>query len=186
MRRLRKPALVLACLLLVFLPGCVVMSVQPFYTGKDLVFDKELLGTWKYEDKEDTLLFRKAPDDSYFIVSYEDGKAVVYRAYLFELLKTRYFDVTQTMPEDAKDTGHFIGVHTIWKVEMDGDTLRIVGINEAKLKDILRDKPMPWADPDYKGDVLLTGTTEEIQDFLKRNPTDLFEDEGGVWKREKP
>lgn len=183
--RVRKAVSSLTCLLLIFLSGCVVMSVQPFYSDKDVVFDKDLLGAWKVEDKEDTLLFRKATDNSYNIVVYEEGKAVVYRAYLFELMRARYLDVTQLNPDESKDSGHTIAVHTLWKIVLDGDTLNIYGVNESKLKDILKEKSLPWADPDFKGDVLLSGSTAEIQDFLKRNPSDLFEEEGGLWKREK-
>lgn len=175
----------LVCLLAVFLSGCVVLSIQPFYSEKDVVFDKELLGAWKVEGKEDTLLFRKADDVSYNIAVFEDGKAIVYRGYLFELMRSRYLDITQPDASDSSQTGHMIPVHTLWKVEYGGDTLTIYGVNGTKLRDILKEKPLPWADPDYRGGVLLMGTTAQIQEFLRQNPNELFDEEGGVWKREK-
>lgn len=175
----------MACLLFLFLSGCVVESVQPFFTEKDVVFENNLLGAWKVEGKEDTLLFRKASENSYNIVVYEDGKAVVYRAYLFEIMRTRFLDVTQPDTEKSPDSGHSIAVHTIWKLTLEGDTLIIHAVHEAKVKEILKEHPLPWADPDYRGDVLFTGTTAQIQEFLRQNPNDLFEEEGGVWSREK-
>ena len=184
--RLRKPALAIVSLLLIFLPGCVVESVQPFYTDKDVVFDKDLLGTWKVADKEDSLMFRKASDDSYYVVSYEDGKAEVYRAYLFELMRIRYLDVTVSQDRESRPAGagQSIAVHTLWKVVIDGDTLRIYGLDESKLKDSLKEHPLSWANPDFSGDVLFTGTTGDIQDFIRRSTQDLFEEEGGIWARE--
>ena len=47
-------------LALILVTGCIVTSVNPLYTEKDLVFDPALVGAWSEGEGKDTWAFEKA------------------------------------------------------------------------------------------------------------------------------
>ncbi len=55
--------------------SCIPTSINPLYTGQDLVFDPALIGVWRGEgDSKETWAFEKAGDKEYkFVYTEEDG-----------------------------------------------------------------------------------------------------------------
>ena len=49
---MRKNTIVLLAAMAVLLGGCLVTSVAPFYTAKDLVFEPALVGDWVENGKD--------------------------------------------------------------------------------------------------------------------------------------
>jgi len=92
----------LAGILMILLPGCLVKSLHPFYTEKDLVFREDLIGSWSGEDstrweiarhiKLTGLLKPSVPGKAYNI-TYSDSKGEsTFIAHLFMLNKQLYLD----------------------------------------------------------------------------------------------
>src|SRR6266581_4332910 len=49
--------------------GCIPTSINPLYTGEDLVFDPALIGVWSSKgDSKETWAFEKAGDTEYKLV----------------------------------------------------------------------------------------------------------------------
>src|SRR5438093_12239936 len=69
------------------LTGCVVTSVYPFYTDKDLIFETKLLGTWKSakdrDSKERGNLIRT--DTTGYRATLTESSTNSYAAHLFQL-----------------------------------------------------------------------------------------------------
>src|SRR5437870_2687069 len=85
MKRILLAALSLGVILIA---GCVVTSIAPFYTEKDLVFDAALVGIWVDEDRGDAAKeswkFEKESDKEYKLTLTDDGKPSEFEAHLFK------------------------------------------------------------------------------------------------------
>src|SRR6266699_4476433 len=77
------------------LSGCIPTSINPLYTGQDLVFDPALIGVWRSEgDSKETWAFEKAGDTKYtFIYTDAEGKTGRFEAHLLKLGHTRFLDL---------------------------------------------------------------------------------------------
>jgi hypothetical protein len=87
--------------LLACLTGCVpVDSLNPLYTGKDVVFDESLLGDWVGMDANEKggMKFIKEGDDAYVIVMSDtdangEQKNTFYDAHLLNISGQKFLDV---------------------------------------------------------------------------------------------
>jgi len=168
------------------LAGCFVGSLQPLYNSTDPVFDRNLLGTWVSADEKETIIFSRitgaGQDKQYHLVHITQGSSSVYQATMVEISKTRYLDVYSRDPSRRADM-HYIPTHSIWKVKFEGDTLKLSGMSEAWLKEQI-DKRIPQFPAQLvDDDVVLTGNTNELQEFVRGYGDQLFNDEPMVWKK---
>jgi hypothetical protein len=67
---------------------------------------------------------------------------------------------------------HLIPAHTISRVWLDGDTLRIALLNYDWLHHMIRQKKLRIAHEEEKEDIVLTGTSHELQKFLQIHAED--------------
>jgi hypothetical protein len=107
---MKRPAVLIALALTMFLSGCVpVDSLNPLYTGKDIIFDPALLGVWigtdKDEDGEGGLEFTQFNSNAYVITMIDKRgedrppEEIVFHAYLVSIEGHRFLDaVLQTAP----------------------------------------------------------------------------------------
>jgi len=178
----------LACgiALLLFLPSCFVGSLQPLYETTDPVFDRNLLGMWVSPDERFTMLISRSSgspqDKQYNLVYITEGSGFVYQATLVEIAKTRYLDVVSRDPSRRPDI-HFLPTHSIWKVALEGDTLKVTGMNGGWLKEQLVKKTPLFPAMRVEDDVVLTANTPELQEFVRGYSEQLFSGDTDVWKR---
>src|ERR1700736_796044 len=90
----------LLALVLAFLTGCVpVDSLNPLYTGKNVIFDPSLVGKWATSNPNDSKIrFDRAEEDTYQMVL--EGKSTsglqgeaVFTAHLVSLGGEKYLDI---------------------------------------------------------------------------------------------
>ena len=178
--------------LAVFLGGCVVKSVYPFFTAKDVVFDTALLGTWSEngtaEDKE-TWTFEKLGDKAYQATILSKSETNRFETHLFQLKNQKFLDLCAMERPD----GH-LPLHYVFKVQQVQPTLKISVMGAKWLENLLEKNPQaarhvlvpkePGATNSY--DVILTGDTKELQELLLKysNDTNAFS-EPTEWKRRK-
>src|SRR5205809_2041484 len=84
---MKKTLLALVLVALSGVIGCIPTSINPLYTGQDLVFDPALIGVWTGEgDSKETWTFEKAGVTEYkFVYTEEDGKTGRFEAHLLKL-----------------------------------------------------------------------------------------------------
>ena len=165
------PILLGAAMILV---GCVVTSVCPYYTQKDLVFERGLLGSWENSKKAaefwcfETNDVAKGGDLSYEFTLYEPSKTTVMEAHAFKLSGQLFLDIFSL----EKDF-HVIPAHYVLKVSQLEPYLRLSELNDDWLKDLLAKNPAALHHQfvetgDEPGDqrIVLTGDTPELQEFL--------------------
>ncbi len=159
--------------LMTMLVGCVVTSVYPFYTAKDVVFDPALIGTWAEAGStnaaNDHWRFEKAHGQAYKLTVQDNEKRTEYDAHLFKLKGGLFLDFC---PRERPDNA--LPVHYLLKVTrvapalemnlLDYEWLKtLLEKNKKAIRHIVVPKKLGEAGD---GDLFLTADTAELQKFV--------------------
>jgi hypothetical protein len=170
-------AAVLALLLLV--TGCVVTSVYPYYTDKDVVFETKLLGDWTdAKDSGNTNEFcriEKFGDSGYLATNMGDGETNSTECHLFRLKNQLFLDTCAT-----NRTVEQIPVHQLQKVQRTASTFETTSLNYDWLAKLLEKNPkairhiVVTDKNDNRDDkrIVLTADTTELQKFVLKHLND--------------
>jgi hypothetical protein len=180
-------------LIALLLTGCFVKSLHPFYKEGDIIFKKELIGTWTDKDssvwkieqgtRSPGLLKPAQPDNSYLLTLTEKKGTSVFRVTMFQLGGKQFLDFYPEEVECANDmmASHLVPMHTVARVELNGGKLVIRWYNEEWLMELFRQNKIRIAhekipvDPgSTNGDfqVVLTAPTDELQKFMLKYSDD--------------
>jgi hypothetical protein len=175
--------------------GCIPMSVYPFYTEKDLVFNADLLGMWISSDDESHYLFEQADSTAYTMTYREGDKESKYDAHLFKLGNVLFLDVyprDESITADDMLLEHLVRVHSCYRVRQITPTPVFCTFDYGWLKDELAKDPKAPAhvvfddqlDSDAAvadsqgveegvslnwGRVILTAPTADVQAFMLKH-----------------
>jgi hypothetical protein len=199
---------VLAGLSLILL-SCVV-SLQPLFEDRYLVFEPGLAGTWKAADSADTWTFEKAKDNEYVLIQrqaeYESdkspskeqvkkapGDAVRFRTRLGRLGGHLFFDfipADEGNPEVRNDwyNAHMIPAHTLARVWLEKDSLKIVFLDQEWISKALKSGQVKLAYVDTGKWLVITAPTKELRAFILKYAEDAKafpSDSGDVLSRVK-
>ncbi len=157
-----------------FVAGCVVTSVYPYYTPKDLVFEPALAGSWVSvkadEEKNETWTFEKNGDKDYLFTLAKSDETNIYSAHLFKLKDQLFMDALPTQRPD----NYFIPPHYLLVVPQIKPTLKLSMMDYKWLEKLLETDPQAMRHivvPDDASDaskhhVVLTAETPELQKFV--------------------
>ena len=173
--------------------ACLVQSLHPLSTEKDVVFEPALVGTWvgmgKAEGDKSTIIFQKAEGQTYKVIYHpkdpKEGEPREFEGHMVRLGKFLFLD-TFPAPADAPTTNnlmyaiHILETHQIFRIQLDGDVLRVSMLepkkfDKAKIRHEAFGKPQAF---------LLTAPTNELQEFVLKHAEDAFTDVG-EWHRQK-
>ena len=195
--------ILLAVLLVILLQGCLVKSLHPFYTDKDLLFNKDLIGKWTDKDsasweirqhmRSTGILKPQTPDKSYDIILTDNKGSSNFLAHLFRLDNQLYLDFYPTTTSCNHDLTelHLVATHSLAKIDLPGGKIVIRWYNEEWLAGLfnknkirISHERVPY-DPDLKDpesmQVILTAQTEELQKFIIK-----YGNDPEAFKPEKP
>jgi hypothetical protein len=153
--------------------GCVVSSVYPYYTDKDVTFDAKLVGEWS-QNNETKEFWKFAKDgDNRYAVQFTDSDKVTtdLEGRLFQLNGQRYLDL---LGKDQKLST--IPVHALIKVLLTDSELTLTTINYDWMDELLKKSPAALrhhriragdGPDDYR--LILTADTAELQNFVIKN-----------------
>jgi hypothetical protein len=185
--------IILTALLAFIMSSCLVKSLHPFYTDKDLVYKPELAGQWLGPDSAQWVirqhkvfagLFKDdKPTNSYDITCTDNKGTSKFLAHLFSLDNQLYLDFY--LPDmEGQDLAlmHLIHAHTLAKVELAKDQITIKWYNEEWLIKLFNEnririghERVPY-DPDEKNpdnfQVVLTAPTADLQKFIVKYGND--------------
>jgi len=151
-----------------------VSSVQPFYTSQDLTTDVALVGDWHY-GQEVTLTFTPTNKGSYKLVlrdmSHDKPDTYTFDAHLFRLGVDSFLDLYPTsVPKSAELYALFsVPCHVVAKVSFPDDRLQLIFLNAAWFADQSKSGNITISHIQTDGLILLTATTEEMQELLYLN-----------------
>jgi hypothetical protein len=173
------PKLIACGLLLALLAGCIVLSVYPFYTPKDLIFDPGLSGRWNNTETGKTNEFWQfaASDGKFFMLSVTDEHDTnCFEAHLFQLKQYQFLDLLTTNRSEFE-----MPMHLITKVTRHEDNLSLEFLDFGWLAGLLQTNPAVLrhvvvpAEPGNTNDnlmVYLTADTKDLQKFLLKHVKD--------------
>lgn len=148
-----------------------VVSLQPFYTKVDLEADPGLIGTWRDKEGDVSFSFESGTEQEYALVVKEtDGEREMsseFEAHLMHLGGSWFIDLfpKNKSGEDEFYRGHFCRGHSIARVELGQDSMQMAFLSASWLSARIDEKSIDT--PHEKSDetLLLTGTTEEVQEL---------------------
>ncbi len=169
---MKRMMLVAVCAAAAVMFGCVP-SLQPLYTGKDLVFEPKLIGTWASADNKQALAFNKGSDDKSYEVLATDENGAVSKldAHLVRLGNDLFFDTTVKDADLKGDFAkfHLLPAHLFTKITLSGDTLTYAALNFDWIKKQNEAKKLALRHEVIEATVVLTAPTKELREFLRKN-----------------
>lgn len=168
-------AVTFALLLLASVP-----SLQPFFTPDDQVLDPKIEGTWRVEDQVWTIV--RTPQRSDYTLSINEGRGGFYTATLFKVDSGLYLDLKLQrlgIVDDEFILLHTLRTHTLLRVEMSGDTLRVAPMDNEKLGALIAQQPnaIEHTSIERRGVrplLVLTASTAQLKTLLKTYGDRIF------------
>ena len=167
------------------LAGCVVTSVYPFYTAKDVQFDPALVGSWAEAGStnaaNDHWQFDRLHQQAYWLTTVENSETNRYETHRFRLKHHVFLDLCRTNRVEDH-----LPLHYLLKIENTGAKLQVNVLNFEWLAKLLEKKPKALRHvlvPNEPGNtnnnqLVLTADTRELQQFILKhlNDTNTFGD----------
>jgi hypothetical protein len=172
MKKLIFPLLSLA----VVLTGCLVTSIYPFYTQKDLGFEPGLVGQWtNTKESGEHWKFEKEGENAYQLTYTSDGKTSDMQAHLFKLGSQSFLDLfTSEAKDDIQPPP--IPSHFLLRADQLTPTVKLAPLNYDWVKESLAKNPkalrhhlIPSGDKPEDARLVLTADTAELQPFILKN-----------------
>ena len=162
-----------AASLLLVLTGCSVPSLWPLYSERDIIFDLTLVGEWQEEGTRARTTIKQAGLKSYEISHRdEDGVTLRYSGHLVRLGSQTFLNLFPAMDDKRADDMGYVPVHNLYRVALEGSTLRFGGLRSTWLTDALAQKKITISHATFRApgerqdQLLLTASTSELQDFI--------------------
>ena len=159
-----------------------VMSLQPFYTQVDLEADFRLNETWTDKEGDVTFAFEqgreKGKEKEYeLVVKEKDGEQQVSGKFDVRLVQLGAFWFLDIYPKSSEGKSefyrmHFIRAHTITRVEIKQDSIQMAFLSASWLKAKIKENSIDTPYAKASDALLLTGTTEELQELVFRYAND--------------
>jgi len=164
-----------------------VASLLPLFEDRYLVYEPGLLGTWKPGEGADTWTFEKAEGKEYVLIQHQaeydaghghggpakkvPGDTVRFRARLGRLGEALFLDLfpaDEGNPEIRNDwyNVHMIPAHTLARVWLEKDSLRIVFLEQDWLANAIKDGWIELAHVETENWLVLTAPTAELQALI--------------------
>jgi hypothetical protein len=165
--------------------GCVfAVSLQPFYSKAELESDTRLTGIWSDKEGDVSFTFEQstAKDDKLVVMEKEGGKETFgeFEAHLVQLGGSWFLDFFPKSIQEGDQFFriHFLRGHSITRVEIGERSMHIAFFSAGWLKARIEEKSIDTPHEKADGSLLLTGTTEEVQElvFLHADDEGAFSD----------
>ncbi len=184
----KRKIFVMLGLICFLLSGCLIKSLHPFYNPSDLVFRKDILGTYVDQEKgtwqieqaiKQEFLKPDSPQNHYKITLVDDKKRKAsFTGNLFKLDNNYYVDF---YPDGGNNDDqidlynlHLLGVHTVAKVIIGKNNIHIKWYNEKWLSELFEQNKIRLAHEkvDNNDAVVLTASTNDLQKFMRKFAND--------------
>jgi hypothetical protein len=162
-----KRALTLG-ILVSLLTGCIT-SINPIYTEKDIIFQKELVGSWADKKSGESWNFEKFDEKYYLLTHRENEEEASFRAVLVKIGNYTFLDLYPNDPssKNSLEKMHLLPVHTFSKVTLNGNNLTLEMLNPEWLEQgLLNHTIQVQHNKSPEGSLVLTAPTEELQNFM--------------------
>jgi hypothetical protein len=177
---MKRRNIVVSAAVALLLAACIP-SINPFYTDKDVVFEKKLLGEWQDKEKTDEPQiwnFEEGKDKAYKLtVTEKEGKQGEFEAHLFKLKQEYFLDIMAT--EIGTNVSDLVKMslipgHLLLRVSEFDPQLKLAMTDVDWLDKHLKEHPKALAHHRDDDRIFLTAETADLQSFMLKH---LGEDE---------
>jgi len=181
---MRLMKIIVISVIALFMVNCLVTSIHPLYTEKDLVFKPELLGTW---ENDELWTFEKMGKNAYELTIKESSESEgikereergIYEAHLVKLEWFLFLDLypDERKIEEYEDEIHLVPVHSIWRIWIEKDVMRLAWLANDWLEEMIDGNKVEIAHVRLEDRVVLTAPTKELQKLVLKyaEDTDAF------------
>jgi hypothetical protein len=159
-----------------------VTSLQPVYTQLDLEADSRLNGEWGDREGDVTFSFDQGTGEGKqneykLVVKEKNGEQELsgeFEARLVRIGSTDFLDIYPQSDEKGSEFYrlHFARAHTFARLEIREDAIRLEFMSASWLKARMDEKSVDTPCVKVDGALLLTGTTEEVQELVSFHAND--------------
>jgi hypothetical protein len=159
-----------------------VTSLQPVYTQLDLEADSRLNGIWSDKEGDVTFSFEQGTGEGKqneykLVVKEKNGEQELsgeFEARLVQLGSTYFLDIYPQSDEKGSEFYrlHFARAHTFARLEIREDSIQLEFMSASWLKARMDEKSVDTPCANVDGVLLLTGTTEEVQELVSLHASD--------------
>ncbi len=159
-----------------------VVSLRPFYTKVDLEADPGLVGTWRDDEGYVSFTFQQGTEKEYTLVlkEREGGQETSseFEVHLMRLGGSWFIDFFPKGNSGVDEfyRVHFFRGHSIARVELGQDSMQMSFLSASWLSARIHEKSIDTPHERADETLLLTGTTEEVQElaYLYANDEKAF------------
>lgn len=171
MRSGARSRLVLLVAVLLWTPGCLVLTVNPSHAPDDLLWEPGLLGEWRNTDDNASMKIERGEWQSYKIEYAHPIEKGQLTGHLTTIGKVQYLDV---MPARGTDHGSFLlPMHASLRVQLDADRLELTALSYDWFFDRLTTKaaiPGLTVALDEKENALIVSPTAAVRAWIAKQP----------------
>lgn len=155
--------------------GCIAVSISPLCTAQEAVFEPALVGTW-IESSSTRYALSKLGENAYKIEILDGNDRLTMTGRLTRLDGTLFLDVAPSgvagdlgVPDQAAGIirDWYVPLHFLVRVNQVTPSLSVSVVDEMWLKKYLEDHPSALAHTFRDSDVVLTGSTADLQKFFR-------------------
>jgi hypothetical protein len=155
--------------------GCLVLTLHPVYDDGSIAWDDALLGEWRDAEDNAQVTVTRAEWRSYHVRFVRPSETAEFTGYLTEIGNEHFLDL---MPERGEDYGPvLVPVHLVLKVKRRGERWEVATFDyEALRREALAGRRIGGgvAALDQKHNVLLTGSSAELREWLRAHGARAF------------
>ena len=147
--------------------GCLVLSLQPAYTGDSIEWNQSLLGRWKDAEDNVEVTIERGEWRSYRVHYTHPVDELDFTGHLTAIGDTLYLDL---MPHRGQDFGPvLIPAHLIVRLRREGNAWLVSAIDYDRARAALKTGGLAGvaSAPDQRQNVVLTAATPALRDWLR-------------------
>lgn len=169
---MKKLIATIVALSFLVLTGCIP-SLHPIYMPEDVTFDESILGTWEDGNTGEIWNFSNAGKAEYKLIHIDDeGRKGEFSARLVKISGYLFLDLVPADPPVVQSSffqDHFQKTHSFVRVLQTQPTASFAAMESRWLSDLLTERPNSIRHERVGGEILLTSSTRDTQQFLIDN-----------------
>ena len=177
---MRTTPLMLLLFVVMMASGCL-RSIHPLYSDNDLVYRRELLGTWVDEDTAGTWTFTRTGEKRYKLThrqkGYQQGfirsetvpgDSATFEVHLAQFGDFLFMDLFPEPLERRNDLCkvHWIPVHTFSRVWLENDALKMSMLSGDWLRAMIDEGKLKIGHERIEDEIVLTASTDVLQKLV--------------------
>ena len=152
--------------------GCLVVTMQPVYDARSVVFDDALVGTWVNTEDETSATIERGEWRSYKVAYTDRFSTRTFHGNLTKIGAATWLDLTDVRGTDA---GPFLlPVHGVFRVSVAGDVLSVAPLDYGWFTRAIEQKATARliATLDDRRNAVIASSTAELRRWLTRAPAE--------------